>query len=89
MNTSPIKSWEGVEAYFTFGPNSLGVWVVLILAVALFIGFIAYTIRHEKHCFEESLKLFPELQKKLDVVENARRTERTGGEIYAPVAQAE
>jgi len=66
MNTSPVTSWEGAEAYFTFGPNSLGVWLSLALGVALFVAFIAYSIRHEKHSFKESVAKYPELVRKLE-----------------------
>ncbi|MCI3921003.1 hypothetical protein MO973_12235 [Paenibacillus sp. TRM 82003] len=66
MNTSPITSWEGAEAYFTFGPDSFGVWFSVIAAVVLFIGFIAYSVRHEKHRFAESVSRYPELREKLE-----------------------
>ena len=37
MNTSPIDTYDGAEAYFTFGPDSVGMWVFLVLACALFV----------------------------------------------------
>jgi uncharacterized membrane protein YraQ (UPF0718 family) len=57
MNTSPITTWEGAEAYFTFGPNSLGLYVIFALAVALFIGFVARMIVHENHNFARTREL--------------------------------
>ncbi|HZG88553.1 hypothetical protein [Paenibacillus sp.] len=66
MNTSPVTSWEGAEAYFTFGPNSFGVWLSVVLGVALFAAFIVYSMRHEKHSFKESVEKYPELVRKLE-----------------------
>jgi hypothetical protein len=37
MNTSPIDSYDGAEAYFTFGPDSVGMWIFLVLAVVSFL----------------------------------------------------
>ncbi|ROO24783.1 hypothetical protein SAHL_15495, partial [Salinisphaera orenii YIM 95161] len=53
MTTSPITTWEGAQAVFTFGPGSLGVWLFLALAVAIVIGVAARMIQHENHTFRE------------------------------------
>jgi hypothetical protein len=37
MNTSPIDTYDGADAYFTFGPDSVGMWIFLVLAVAAFV----------------------------------------------------
>ena len=48
---SPIESWEGAEAYFTFA-NSPGLTgLFLVAAVAVVIGVIAITMNHEKKSF--------------------------------------
>lgn len=51
MNTSPITNWDGAEAYFTFGPDSAGLYITLALAVLVFVGFIVRMIMHENHNF--------------------------------------
>lgn len=53
MTTSPITTWEGAQAVFTFGPDSVGVWVFLALSVAIVIGVAARMIYHENHTFRE------------------------------------
>lgn len=53
MTTSPITSWEGAQAVFTFGPDSIGVWVFLALSVVIVIGVAARMIHHENHTFRE------------------------------------
>lgn len=54
MNTSPITTWEGAEAYFTYAdsPMMIGFW--LILAIALTVFPIISMIKHET---ESSKKL--------------------------------
>ena len=48
---SPIESWEGAEAYFTFA-NSPGLTgLFLFAAVAVVVGVIAVTMNHEKKSF--------------------------------------
>ena len=48
---SPIESWEGAEAYFTFA-NSPGLTgLFLFAAVAVVVGVIAITMNHEKKSF--------------------------------------
>ncbi|WP_199621792.1 hypothetical protein [Paenibacillus alkalitolerans] len=78
MNTSPITTWEGAEAYYTFGPNSFGVWFIFIAAVALFIGFIAYTVRHENHSFADSVAKYPELKRKVEASRISAPEEKPG-----------
>lgn len=51
MNGSPITSWEGAEAYFTFADRPDAVMFFLVLAVVVTIGVIGSMIWHEKHSF--------------------------------------
>lgn len=56
MNSAPITSWEGVEAYFTFADKP----AVLMLIAALGVLAGAYTlvsmIRHENACYNYTKK---------------------------------
>ena len=56
MNTSPITTWEGAEAYFTFA-NKPAVLMILS-AIGVLVG--AYTlvsmIRHENACYNYTKK---------------------------------
>jgi len=55
MNTNPIDSYEGAGPVFGFGPDSVGVWIFLILAVVLFVAFLVRMMLHEKHAYEAVL----------------------------------
>lgn len=48
---SPIDTYDDASVVFTFGAYSVGVWVSFILAVLLFVGFIARMIQHENHAY--------------------------------------
>ena len=48
---SPIESWEGAEAYFTFADSAGLTSLFLVAAVAIVIGVIAVTMNHEKKSF--------------------------------------
>lgn len=52
MNTNPIDDYEGAGAIFGFGPDSLGVWIFLILGVVLFVGFLVRMVIHEGHAYK-------------------------------------
>lgn len=56
---SPIDSYEDAGVVFTFGGNSVGVWLVFILAVLLFIGFFARMIQHENHAYKAIIEHQP------------------------------
>jgi hypothetical protein len=56
---SPIDSYEDAGVVFTFGGNSVGVWLVFILAVLLFIGFFARMIQHENHAYRAIIEHQP------------------------------
>ena len=53
MNSSPITSWEGAAAYFTFADSPAMIAILCGLAVAGFIGFMAPIIKHEKDAFDK------------------------------------
>ena len=53
MNASPIDSWEGAEAYFTFADNPAALIVILSVAVAVTIGVIAFTFKHESSSYDK------------------------------------
>lgn len=53
MTTSPITTWDGAAAVFTFATETFGVWLFLILSVAITIGVVARMIVHENHTFRE------------------------------------
>lgn len=48
---SPITSWEGAEAYFTYADSGTALGVSLVVAIALFVGVIAATYIHENRSF--------------------------------------
>jgi hypothetical protein len=52
MNSSPITSWEGAEAYFTFADKPFVVGFIFILSVIVTVAVIGAMILHEKHSFE-------------------------------------
>jgi hypothetical protein len=51
MNTSPITSWEGAEAYFTFAESPVAMGIILTLAIAATVGAVVATIHHENKTF--------------------------------------
>ncbi|RAS74556.1 hypothetical protein [Priestia endophytica] len=65
MKTSPITNWENVDAYFTFGPASFGMWLSLVLAVVMIGMLIITMMRHEQHSFKETADLYPSIQEEL------------------------
>ena len=52
MNSSPITSWEGAEAYFTFADKPFVVGFIFTLSVVVTLVVIGSMILHEKHSFE-------------------------------------
>lgn len=61
MNGSPLNSWEGVEAYFTFADKPAVIAFSLILAVLVTVAVIVKTFSHEKHSYAQSAKKAKEL----------------------------
>jgi hypothetical protein len=52
MHSSPISTWDGAAAYFTFAHSPSVVGLIFILAVAATVGVIGVMFAHEKHSFE-------------------------------------
>jgi len=55
MNASPITSWEGAEAYFTFADNPTMIMFILLLAIIVTTGAIVATAAHESESYREYL----------------------------------
>lgn len=53
MNTSPIDTYDGADAYFTFGPDSVGMWIFLVLAVAAFLYVGVRAVQLENAGFDD------------------------------------
>jgi hypothetical protein len=51
MNASPITTWEGAEAYFTFADNPTAMTMILGLAVAVTIIAVVASIIHENQTY--------------------------------------
>jgi hypothetical protein len=47
MNSSPITTWEGATAYFTFADSPTAIAVILALAVASCLYAIVSMVKHE------------------------------------------
>lgn len=52
---SPIDSYDGASAVFTFGPDTLGTVLGVLIAVALLIGFFVRMIQHENDAYERMI----------------------------------
>jgi hypothetical protein len=53
MNASPITSWEGATAYFTFADNPVALGVIFVLSVLVIVGVIGGAMVHEKESFKK------------------------------------
>ena len=53
MNASPITTWEGAEAIFTFADSPGAITVILLLSVAVTVGAIISTIKHEMDTYSD------------------------------------
>lgn len=51
MNVSPITTWEGAEAYFTFADNPTAMMIILVLAIVATVGTVVATIKHENDTY--------------------------------------
>ena len=51
MNTSPIDTWEGAEAYFTYADSPGMISLILLLSVIVTFGTIVLAAIHEKHLY--------------------------------------
>ena len=50
---SPIDSWDEATYVFTGGPDSFLTVLSVVVAVVMFVGFIAVMVRHEKHAYAQ------------------------------------
>jgi hypothetical protein len=53
MDTAPVDSYENAAEIFTFGADSVGMWIFLVLAVLLFAGLLVRMVTHERRSFAE------------------------------------
>ena len=53
MDTAPVDSYENAAEIFTFGADSVGMWIFLVVAVLLFAGRIVRMATHEQRSFAE------------------------------------
>ncbi|WP_300385728.1 hypothetical protein [uncultured Nocardioides sp.] len=52
---SPIDSWDEATYVFTGGPDSFLTVLSVVVAVVMFVGFIAVMVRHEKHAYAQMI----------------------------------
>jgi hypothetical protein len=52
MNGSPITSWEGVEAYYTYADSPFMIAAFLVLTCAVVVGVLINSARHETVAFK-------------------------------------
>lgn len=53
MDSSPITTWEGAGAYFTFADMPGVLYLILALAVIACFGTIVMAAKHETEAFEK------------------------------------
>lgn len=53
MNASPVTTWEGVEAYFTFADNPAVIMIILLGAIIVTAGAIVATASHESDSYRD------------------------------------
>lgn len=53
MNSSPITSWEGAAAIFTFADMPGVLYLILALAVIFCFGTIFLAAKHEEEAFKK------------------------------------
>lgn len=53
MNTSPITTWEGAGAYFTFADSPAVLYLILALSVIICFGTIVIAAKHETEAFDK------------------------------------
>lgn len=52
---SPITTWEGASAVFTFADSPMGVAISLTAAVGIYLYLNLSIMRHEKECFDRHM----------------------------------
>ena len=53
MDTSPITTWDGAAAYFTFADSKVAIAICLALAVGLSLTFFTRVMKHERESFDK------------------------------------
>lgn len=53
MNSSPITTWEGAEAYFTFADRPAILVLFVIAAVAACVWTIVSMVQHENRSYKK------------------------------------
>ena len=53
MNASPITSWEGAEAYFTFADKPAVVMLILVVSVVFTIYAVVSAFSHESDSYQD------------------------------------
>lgn len=56
---NPFSSYDDATVVFTFGGFSVGVWIVFLVAVALFVGFFVRMIQHENNAYRAIIEHTP------------------------------
>jgi len=54
MHSAPFETWDGAEAIFTFAHSPTAIAIFLVLTVAVIVGVIAQSARHENHSFKKA-----------------------------------
>ena len=55
MNASPITSWEGAEAYFTFADKPAVIILILVAAISFTVYAIISAFVHESDSYQDYL----------------------------------
>jgi hypothetical protein len=53
MNTSPITTWDGAAAYFTFADKPIVMYLILAAAIVVTFGTIIMAAIHEVEAFKK------------------------------------
>ena len=53
MNASPITSWEGAEAYFTFADKPAVIMLILVASIVFTVFAIVSAFIHESDSYQE------------------------------------
>jgi hypothetical protein len=52
MNGSPLTSWDGAEAIYTFADKPMLIALFLVLTVVVVAGVVIHSARHETRAFK-------------------------------------
>lgn len=54
MESAPITTWEGAEAYYTWAGSSSLLTLCLVLTAAIVVGVVVQSLVHEKKSFKRA-----------------------------------